>query len=45
MKKGKFQIMKYLNKKTLKAMISEVFSTDVDENQHIIKNLREEYDL
>ena len=34
-----------LNKKTLETMINEIFSTDVDENEHIIKNFREEYDL
>ena len=34
-----------LNKNTLERMIKEIFSTDVDENEHIIKNFREEYDL
>ena len=34
-----------LNKKTLETIINEIFSTDVDENQHKIKNSREEYDL
>ena len=34
-----------LNKKTLVTIINEIFSTDVDENQHKIKNSREEYDL
>ena len=29
----------------LEAIINEFFSTDVDENEHIIKNFREEYDL
>ena len=33
-----------LNKKSLET-INEIFSTDVDENEHIIKNFREEYDL
>ena len=34
-----------LNKKTLETTINKIFSTDVDENEHIIKNFREEYDL
>ena len=34
-----------LNKKTLETIINKIFSTDVDENEHIIKNFREEYDL
>ena len=34
-----------LNKKILESIISEIFSTDIDENEHIIKNFREEYDL
>ena len=34
-----------LNKKTLETIIIEIFSTDIDENEHIIKNFREECDL
>ena len=34
-----------LNKTTLETIINEIFSTDVDENEHIIKNFREEYEL
>ena len=34
-----------LNKKTLETIINEIFSTNVDENEHIIKNFMEEYDL
>ena len=34
-----------LNKKTLETIINEIFSTDVDENEHIIKNFKKEYDL
>ena len=34
-----------VNKKTLQTIINEMFSTDVDENEHIIKNFKEEYDL
>ena len=43
----KSKILDYekLNKKTLETIINEIFSTDIDENEHIIKNFREEYDL
>ena len=34
-----------LNKKILETIINEIFSTDVDENEHTIKNFAEEYDL
>ena len=34
-----------LNKKTLETIINEIFFTDVDENEHIIKNFKKEYDL
>ena len=34
-----------LNKKTLETIINEFFSTDVDKNEHAIKNFKEEYDL
>ena len=34
-----------LNKKTLETIINEIFSTDVVENEHIIKNFKEEYYL
>ena len=34
-----------LNKKTLGTIINETFSTDVDENEHTIKNFKEEYGL
>ena len=34
-----------LNKSTLKTIINEIFSTDIDENEHIIKNFKEEYEL
>ena len=34
-----------LNKKTLEIIINEIFSTDVHENEHTIKNFKEEYDL
>ena len=34
-----------LNKKTLETIIIGIFSTDLDKNEHIIKNFKEEYDL
>ena len=34
-----------LNKSTLETIINEIFSTDIDENEHIIKNFKEEYKL
>ena len=34
-----------LNKKTLETIINGIFSTDVDENEHVIKNFKEESDL
>ena len=34
-----------LNKITLETIIKEIFSTDINENEHIIKNFKEEYEL
>ena len=34
-----------LNKSTLETIINEIFSTDIDENENIIKNFKEEYEL
>ena len=34
-----------LNKSTLETIINEIFSTDINENEHIIKNFKEEYGL
>ena len=34
-----------LNKSTLETIINEIFSTDIDENEHIIKHFKEEYEL
>ena len=34
-----------LNKSTLETIINEIFSNDIDENEHIIKNFKEEYEL
>ena len=42
--KSKILDHEVLNKKSFET-INEIFSTDVDENEDIIKNFREEYDL
>ena len=34
-----------LTKNTLENRTNEIFSTDVDENEYLIKNFKEEYDL
>ena len=34
-----------LTKNTLETRINEIFPTDVDENEYLIKNFKEEYDL
>ena len=34
-----------LTKNTLETRINKIFPTDVDENEYLIKNLKEEYDL
>ena len=33
------------NKSTLETTIKKIFSADIDENEHIIKNFKEEYEL
>ena len=43
--KSKILSHQTLNKSTLEAIINEIFPTDVDENEHIIKNFKEEYEL
>ena len=42
---SKVQSHQTLNKSTLEAIINEIFSTDVDENENLIKNFKEEYEL
>ena len=32
-----------LNKHTIEVIFNEIFSTDVDENEHLIKKFEEEY--
>ena len=34
-----------LNKHTTEVILNEIFSTDVDENEHLIKKFKEEYNL
>ena len=34
-----------LTKNTFETRINEIFSTDVDENEYLIKNFKEDYDL
>ena len=34
-----------LNKHTIEVILNEIFSTDVDENEHLIKKFKEEYNL
>ena len=43
--KSKIVSHQILNKSTLESIINEIFSTDFDENEHIIKNFKEEYEL
>ena len=43
--KSKILSHQTLNKSTLETIINEIFSTDVGENEHIIKNFKEEYEL
>ena len=44
---GKSKIINHenLNKTTIKTVFNEIFTTDVDENEHLIKKSIEEYDL
>ena len=34
-----------LNKKTIEQILNEIFSTDVNQNEHEIENFKKEYDL
>ena len=43
--KSKILSHQTLNKSTLETIINQIFSTDVDQNEHIIKNFKEEYEL
>ena len=43
--KSKILSHETLNKSTLETIINESFSTDINKNEHIIKNFKEEYEL
>ena len=43
--KSKILSHETLNKSTLETIINEIFSTDINENEHIIKNFKIEYEL
>ena len=43
--KGKILSQGTLNKSTLETIINEIFSTDIDENEHIGKNFKQEYEF
>ena len=43
--KSKITNHETLNKKTIEAILNEIFITDVDENEQVIEKLKEEYDL
>ena len=45
MREVKFLSHQNLNKSTLETIINEIFSTDVNENEHLIKNFKDEYEL
>ena len=34
-----------LNKTTIKAILNEIFTTDIEQNEHVIELFNEEYDL
>ena len=44
-KRSKILNHKTLNKSTLQTIINETFSREVEENEYLIKNFNEEYDL
>ena len=46
-KKEKSKILSHetLNKSTLETIINEIFSTDINKKEYIIKKFKEEYDL
>ena len=43
--RSKIQSHQTLNKSTLETIINEIFLTDVDENENLIENFKEEYEL
>ena len=44
-KKSKVTDHENLNKHTIEVIFNKFFSTDVDENEHLIKKFKEEYNL
>ena len=43
--KGKVINHKTLNKNTIEAILNEIFTTNVDENEYVIENFKKEFDL
>ena len=43
--KSKIINHKMHNKSTLQTIINEIFSTEIEENEYLIKNFKEEYNL
>ena len=43
--KSKIINYKTLNKSTLQTIINEIFSTEIEENEYLIKNFNEEYNF
>ena len=43
--KSKIIDHKTLNKTTIEAILNEIFTTDVNENEQVIERFNEEYDL
>ena len=43
--KSKLINYKTLNKRTIEAILNEIFTTGVNENEQVIENFKEEYDL
>ena len=44
-KKSKIINHENLNKRTIEVIFNEIFSTDVNENEYLIKKLKDEYNL
>ena len=43
--RSKIQSHQTLNKSTLETIINKIFSTDIDENEHLIKTFKDECEL
>ena len=44
-KKNKIINHETLNKTTIEAILNEIFTTDIEQNEHVIELFNEEYDL